>query len=166
MLTGRAAFSGATAAVIFDAILNRTTRPVRSLREGVGDDLEKIIMQALEREPSRRYQAVSDLLADLRDVKQGRNTPRLVAAPADLPSIAVLPFANLSPNVDEEYFSDGLAEEILNALAQVPALKVIARTSAFAFKGKNDDIRKIAESLGVTHVLEGSVRRAGTRIRV
>ena len=83
-----------------------------------------------------------------------------------LPSIAVLPFANMSQNADDEYFSDGLAEEIINALAQVPGLKVIARTSAFAFKGKNEDIRRIAETLGVTNVLEGSVRRAGSRIRV
>ena len=82
------------------------------------------------------------------------------------PSIAVLPFANMSRDADDEYFSDGLAEEIINALAQVPGLKVIARTSAFAFKGKNEDIRQIAETLGVSSILEGSVRRAGNRIRV
>ena len=78
----------------------------------------------------------------------------------------MLPFANMSRDPDDEYFSDGLAEEIINALAKVPGLKVIARTSAFAFKGQNTDIRKIAETLGVTNVLEGSVRRAGNRIRV
>jgi serine/threonine-protein kinase len=72
----------------------------------------------------------------------------------------------MSQDGADEYFSDGLAEEIINALVQVPGLKVIARTSAFAFKGKNEDIRKIAETLGVTNVLEGSVRRAGTRLRV
>jgi TolB-like protein/Tfp pilus assembly protein PilF len=82
------------------------------------------------------------------------------------PSIAVLPFANMSRDADDEYFSDGLAEEIINALTQVAGLKVIARTSAFAFKGKNEDIRKIAQTLGVTSVLEGSVRRAGSRLRV
>src|SRR5208282_6187927 len=87
--------------------------------------------------------------------------------PADQkPSIAVLPFANMSRDADDEYFSDGLAEEIINALTQVPELKVIARTSAFAFKGKNEDIRKIAETLGVSSILEGSVRRAGPKIRV
>jgi serine/threonine-protein kinase len=82
------------------------------------------------------------------------------------PSIAVLPFANLSAVQDDEYFSDGLAEEILNALSHTPGLKVIARTSAFAFKGKNEDVRKIAEMLGVCYILEGSVRRAGSRLRV
>ncbi|MEO6080495.1 MAG: TIR domain-containing protein [Steroidobacteraceae bacterium] len=83
-----------------------------------------------------------------------------------LPSIAVLSFANMSGDKEQEYFSDGLAEEIINALTQIAGLKVIARTSAFAFKGQNTDIRRIAETLGVTHVLEGSVRRSGNRIRV
>ena len=82
------------------------------------------------------------------------------------PSIAVLPFANMSRDADDEYFSDGLAEEIINLLAHVPGLKVTARTSAFAFRGKEQDIRKIAETLNVRTILEGSVRRAGTRIRV
>jgi len=82
------------------------------------------------------------------------------------PSIAVLPFANMSDDKEQDYFSDGLAEEILNLLSQVPGLKVIARTSAFAFRGKEQDIRKIAETLGVSTVLEGSVRRSGNRIRV
>jgi TolB-like protein/Tfp pilus assembly protein PilF len=82
------------------------------------------------------------------------------------PSIAVLPFANMSADKDQEYFSDGLAEEIINLLAHIPGLKVIARTSAFAFRGKEQDIRGIADALGVTHVLEGSVRRSGDRIRV
>ena len=85
---------------------------------------------------------------------------------AATPSLAVLPFANLSAEKDQEYFSDGLAEEIINLLAKIPGLKVIARTSAFAFRGKETDIRGIAGALGVTHVLEGSVRRTETRLRV
>jgi TolB-like protein/lipopolysaccharide biosynthesis regulator YciM len=82
------------------------------------------------------------------------------------PSIAVLPFANLSADKEQEYFSDGLAEEVITLLSRVTGLKVIARTSSFAFRGKDDDVRKIAAALDVTHVLEGSVRRAGTRVRV
>ena len=82
------------------------------------------------------------------------------------PSIAVLPFANMSRDPDDEYFSDGLAEEIINLLANVPDLKVTARTSSFAFRGKEQDIRQIGEALGVRTILEGSVRRAGSRIRV
>jgi serine/threonine-protein kinase len=81
-------------------------------------------------------------------------------------SIAVLPFANMSDNADLEYFSDGLSEELLNALSGVEDLRVAARTSSFAFKGTNTDIRAIADSLGVETVLEGSVRRAGDRVRI
>jgi len=84
----------------------------------------------------------------------------------DQRSIAVLPFADMSGDKENEYFSDGLAEEIINKLTHVTGLKVIARTSAFAFKGKHEDIRKIAAALGVTTILEGSVRRAGNRVRI
>ena len=93
-----------------------------------------------------------------------KQTPSGAVAAA--PSIAVLPFANMSDGKEQDYFSDGLAEEIINLLAQVPGLKVIARTSAFAFRGKEQDIRGIADTLGVSTVLEGSVRRSGDRIRV
>ncbi len=82
------------------------------------------------------------------------------------PSVAVLPFLNLSGNVENEYFSDGLTETLLHMLAQLPSLRVAARTSSFAFKGQNTDIREIAEILGVAHVLEGSVQRVGERVRV
>lgn len=90
-----------------------------------------------------------------------RNARPVIAA-----SIAVLPFADLSPGHDQEYFSDGLAEEILNDLTKVPSLKVVARTSAFQFKGKNEDLRVIGHKLNVENILEGSVRREGTRVRI
>ena len=88
--------------------------------------------------------------------------------PAQTPqkSIAVLPFTNMSEDASNEYFADGISEEILNALAQVKELKVAGRTSAFAFKGRNEDLRQIGEALGVNHVLEGSVRKAGNTVRV
>ena len=91
------------------------------------------------------------------------------AAPAALalpPSIAVLPFADMSPGKDQEYFADGMAEEILNALAQVEGLHVCGRTSSFSFKGKSEDLRIIGQKLGVSTVLEGSVRRAGGQVRI
>ena len=81
-------------------------------------------------------------------------------------SIAVLPFVNMSSDPEQEYFSDGLAEELLNLLAKIPDLKVIARTSSFAFKGKNDDLRVIGEALGANTLLEGSVRKSGERVRI
>lgn len=104
----------------------------------------------------------------------GRKEPELfspaaapgVAASPRIPSLAVLPFTNLSGDKENEYFSDGLAEDIIDALTQVPGLRVMARTSAFAFRGKEQDIRKIGAELNVDHILEGSVRRAGNRLRV
>ncbi len=81
-------------------------------------------------------------------------------------SIAVLPFVDLSPQKDQEYFSDGLSEELLNLLTRIPELKVISRTSAFSFKGKNEDVRTIGEKLGVAHILEGSLRKSGNKIRI
>lgn len=81
-------------------------------------------------------------------------------------SIAVLPFVNMSSDTEQEYFSDGITEEILNSLAAVKELKVAGRTSSFAFKGQNDDLRKIGDTLGVDHILEGSVRKAGATVRI
>jgi len=87
-------------------------------------------------------------------------------APTDEKSIAVLPFVNMSDDAGNEYFSDGISEEILNALAKVPELQVAGRTSSFAFKGENQDLRKIGEALGVNNILEGSVRKAGDKVRI
>ena len=81
-------------------------------------------------------------------------------------SIAVLPFVNMSPDPDQEYFSDGLSEEILNLLAKIPELKVIGRTSSFAFKGKNEDLRVIGKNRGGSTLSEGSVRTTGDRLRI
>lgn len=94
------------------------------------------------------------------------SSPRPGARDADRPSVAVLPFVNMSPDPDQEYFADGMAEEIINALAKVDGLRVIARTSAFAFKGTNADIATIGSRLGVATVVEGSVRKAGDRLRI
>jgi TolB-like protein/tetratricopeptide (TPR) repeat protein len=104
---------------------------------------------------------------DSRTVASTRNTSITADSPTErVASIAVLPFANMSGDKEQEHFSDGLAEEIINALVQISGLRVIARTSAFAFRGQNTDIRRIAETLGVANILEGSVRRSGNRIRV
>ena len=91
---------------------------------------------------------------------------RTVAGEGTSASVAVLPFVDLSQAGDQEYFSDGISEEILNVLVRIPGLGVAGRTSSFAFKGRNEDLREIGEALGVDHVLEGSVRRSGTRLRI
>jgi len=138
------AWSGDTSASAWQAYLADVRRFVQKDSLGVG----------IAAEGARSAARVSDA-SSVADLGTGR-----------LPSIAVLPFANLSGDKEQEYFSDGLTEEIINALVQIPELRVIARTSAFAFKGQNTDIRRVAETLGVANVLEGSVRRSGNRIRV
>jgi len=98
--------------------------------------------------------------------RKGDTTTPTASAAAPDKSIAVLPFSDLSPNHDQDYFSDGMAEEILNALAKAKDLKVAGRTSSFSFKGKNDDLRIIGKALGVANVLEGSVRKQGDKVRI
>lgn len=93
------------------------------------------------------------------------NVPEITQT-AGMPSIAVLPFVNMSADADNEYFSDGLSEELLNVLAKIPQLRVAGRTSSFAFKGRNEDLRTIGDALNVDHILEGSVRRSDTRLRI
>ncbi len=156
MLTGHRAFQGNSPIALMAAILNQEPAP---LGAEVSPELREVVTRCLRKSRADRFQSALELRAALDSPSTSKTTKAQ-------PSIAVLPFANMSRNQDDEYFSDGLSEEIINVLAHIPGLKVIARTSAFAFRGKEQDIRKIAEALGVRNVLEGSVRRAGNRIRV
>jgi serine/threonine protein kinase len=172
MLLGERAFHYPTAAETMTAILKedppRLAEAARLLPPGV----ERLLRHCLEKEPHQRFQSARDLAFAL----EGIDTESTRASSMDLtssrraepipPSIAVLPFRNLSPERETEYFSDGITEEILNALARIPDLRVAARTSSFAFKGRNEDIRNIGRQLNVGVALEGSVRQAGGRIRV
>ena len=109
------------------------------------------------------YRAASGAAAEA----PSRSTPRPSdSGPRQEISIAVLPFRNIGPTVDTEYFTDGMTEEIINSISNIPALNVAARTSSFAFKGRDDDIRRIGRELGVAMVMEGSVRQVGSRLRV
>lgn len=147
MIAGRRAFD------TMAAVLRDDPAPLEATHE-----ISRVVTRCLAKNPAARFQTVAEL---------GEALQNCGAEPADAqPSIAVLPFANMSADKENEYFSDGLAEEILNLLAKIPALKVIARTSSFAFRGKEQDIRRIAEALDVNTILEGSVRKAGSRIRV
>jgi TolB-like protein/Flp pilus assembly protein TadD len=110
--------------------------------------------------------AQSNAMEELERVTAERDALNEAAAAGGNKSIAVLPFVNLSSDPEQEFFSDGISEELLNVLAQIPSLRVAARTSSFQFKGDNRDISEIAELLKVEHVLEGSVRKAGSRLRI
>ena len=144
-----------------DAIRASDPEPV----SGSASLLNDMLSRTMSKDMGQRYQAVTDLLNDLRT---GSSTANVVtpSIQQDVPSIAVLPCADMSPEKDQDYFCDGMAEEIINALSRVNNLHVVARTSAFAFEGKRHDVREIGRKLNVGHVLEGSVRKAGNRIRI
>jgi serine/threonine-protein kinase len=145
MLAGRRAFDSLA------AVLRDEPTPLDSPAYGV-------VLRCLAKAPTQRYQSMAEVRTAIE---------QCISKPVERQlSIAVLPFANMSTEKSNEYFSDGLAEDVLNALAQIPGLKVIARTSSFAFRGKEQDITEIAGKLRVRMILEGSVRRVGNRIRV
>jgi serine/threonine protein kinase/tetratricopeptide (TPR) repeat protein len=168
MVTGRRPFSADYEQGLVRSILYDTPEQMDRLRPGVPTGFERVVSRMLAKNPASRYQTVEHVLADLKRLRDGLEPTVGSAKGATEPktSIAVLPFANLSAQPEQEYFCDGITEEIINALARVESLHVVARTSAFAFKGKNEDIREIGRKLNVGTILEGSVRRAGNRLRV
>ncbi len=161
LVAGRHPFTADTTLGYLHAITSHTPLPLSN----VAGALDSLISRMLAKDATTRPTA-GEVHAVLAAIERSDIAPALGSAQAARQSIAVLPFANMSAEKDQEYFADGLAEEIINLLAQVAGLKVIARTSAFAFRGKEQDIRGIAEILGVRTILEGSVRRAGSRVRV
>jgi serine/threonine protein kinase/tetratricopeptide (TPR) repeat protein len=173
MLTGRSAFLGSSAIDTMFAVL-REDPMTSSDSARLPHDVKEILHHCLEKDRDERFRSARDLAFALR-LAMRMTSPedsQRTARPADSGlraselSIAVLPFRNMSPGADAEYFSDGMTEEIINSLAAVPALQVAARTSSFAFKGRNDNIRRIGRELGVAMVLEGSVRQSGSRLRI
>jgi serine/threonine protein kinase/tetratricopeptide (TPR) repeat protein len=148
----------------------KLTNPLPSLGAGVdtvSPGLREVLEHLLNRDPAQRYTSAAKLVEALDQVADGaRQTGARPVERVTPVSVAVLPFLNRSPEPDNEFFSDGMSEELTLALARVDGLHVVARASAFAFKSSNIDPREIGRRLGVTHVLEGSVRRAGDRVRI
>jgi eukaryotic-like serine/threonine-protein kinase len=164
MATGRRPFRGESVAALVAAILREEPAPPAALNPRLPAALDRLIVRCLEKAASARCRSAAEVRLALEHVRSAAATGGLAAD--SRPSIVVLPFANMSADPDQEYFCDGLAEEIINALARVEGVRVVARTSAFAFKGRNEDVREIGRRLGVGAVLEGSVRRAGDRLRI
>ena len=159
MLSGQQPFQGENLLALSNAILKSTPSSVADASASV----QSAVTRALHKTRSQRYQAVTELLDELRSTAG----PTLdTGGSCDIPSIAVLPFANMSADPEQEYFCDGMAEEIIDALARLEGLRVVARTSAFHFKGQAPDLREVGEKLNVKTVLEGSVRKAGNRLRI
>jgi eukaryotic-like serine/threonine-protein kinase len=156
MLSGSRAFGGTTALQVMNAVVRDEPPPLQSSLA-----LERIVRRCLEKSPGQRFQ----MMAEVRSALEQPSTAPLKPIERE-PSVAVLPFANMSADKENEYFSDGLAEEIINVLANMPGLKVAGRTSSFFFRGKDVEFAEIGRTLNVDHILEGSVRKAGSRIRV
>jgi serine/threonine protein kinase/tetratricopeptide (TPR) repeat protein len=169
MLTGEALFTGANAQAI---LMKRFVSPIPKVQttRDVPTGVDELLARLLARNPVDRVSSGSHLVEALDRIgRTSRDTPArsdTARSTRSQKSIAVLPLTNLSADPENEYFSDGMTEEIINALSRVPSLQVASRSSSFAFKGKQVDIREVGEKLGVATVLEGSVRKVGTRIRI
>jgi serine/threonine protein kinase/tetratricopeptide (TPR) repeat protein len=180
MATGRRPFQAESTAGLMSAILRDAAPSVAALRADVPDSLRATIEGCLRKDPARRFQTTQEVRAALERPSRGTDAPDSDGVPAadrgpGAPgssdasvnaSIAVLPFVSRSADSEDDYFSDGLSEDLINALSHLSELKVASRTSAFRFRGSNLDVREIGRQLGVGTILEGSVRRAGSRLRV
>jgi serine/threonine protein kinase/tetratricopeptide (TPR) repeat protein len=169
MLTGHRPFVGETSGAVMGSILYKDPLPLRAERRDVSADLEWCVLKCLEKEPQRRVYTATDVKRALEAVRGdvSRSTVLHRAPPEpEIPSLAVLPFLNQNSDPGYEYFGEGLAEEIINALTKVRNLRVTARASAFAFHGPNYNIAEIREKLRADYILDGVVRKIGDRVRV
>ncbi|MDH5588873.1 MAG: tetratricopeptide repeat protein, partial [Gemmatimonadota bacterium] len=179
MATGARPFPGASTPDVVGAILHADVELPRPGEPGVPPMLSRIVQRCLRKDPSQRYQSAGELLEDLRsvapvgdpdafrgDAGTGVPGPGSPAPRLRRPGVVVLPFVNISADTDNEYFSDGLTDEVIAQLAAIGGLRVISRTSAMRLKGTSLSLAEIARKLGVRYVLEGSVRKAGGMFRV
>ncbi|HKF43363.1 MAG TPA: serine/threonine-protein kinase [Thermoanaerobaculia bacterium] len=166
MLTGERPFRGDSAVELLTSILRDSPAAVTELRPDVPPHLGRIVRRCLEKNPSDRYQTSRDVYNELKDLRTETTLPVPKAVPEAVVAIAVLPFEDLSAAKDQDYMCEGMAEEIMNALMRVRGIRVASRTSAFRAAREGKDLAEIARALSVSHVLEGSVRAAGSRLRV
>ena len=168
IVTGQLPFKGEYEQAVMYSIRNEEPEPVTGLRTGVPMALERIVNKAYTKKPDERYQHINDMIVDLKKLRKDFDSgfSEETLKKKSVPSIAVLPFRDMSPQKDQDYFCEGIAEELIDALVKVEGLKVASRMAAFQFEGKGHSIRKIGEELNVSTVLEGSVRKAGKRLRI
>jgi len=162
MLAGEAPLRGANARATMAKQVTEAPPPLRERAPAVPPRIERTIMRALRKDPAERFPSVTDFIAALHADTSGPSPAVSTAGRL----IAVLPFVNASPDPDTEYLSDGITDELIDALAKVSGLRVASRTSVFALERKRQDVRAIGATLGAAWILEGTVRRAGHRLRI
>ena len=163
MLTGQLPFKRDYEQAVIYSILNEEPKSIRELREDTPSHLTRIVEKTLQKNPIDRYQTTKDLIEELKTVDKSESS---IQEKNVTHTVAVMPFTNMSNDKEQEYFCDGMAEDIINDLAHLEGLHVVARTSSFAFKDKNLDIRALGKKLGAHSIVEGSVRKAGNRLRI
>jgi serine/threonine-protein kinase len=174
LVTGRRPFQGATAADVGSSILRDSPPSVQTLRPDLPQDVGRIIGRCLEKDPERRLQTAKDVRNELELVRRAVESSASMAARAGapvaavthVPSVAVLPFANRGRDEEDEYFADGITEDVIAQLCKVRTLKVISHSSVMPFRNREESLPDIASRLQVANVLEGSVRRVGDRVRI
>jgi serine/threonine protein kinase/Flp pilus assembly protein TadD len=166
MLTGLTPFQGDYEQAVVYSIMNEEQKPLTGLRTGIPKELERIVNKTLAKNPNERYQRLDELIVDLKHVKKEPEKGKTDVQVPPIPIIAVLPFTNMSADKDQDYFCDGIAEDILNDLTHLEGLHVVARSSSFALKNKHQDVRRTGLNLGADTLVEGSVRKAGNRLRI
>ena len=175
MLTGERPFKGGYEQAVMDSILNTEPQPPSTLAPGLSAEVDAVVMKALSPTRENRWQSMHDLIAALDGVRGGDTgellrratpTPRFDIDRERLPSVAVLPFVNMSNDPENEFFADGITEDVIAHLAKIRTLRVTSRTSVMAYKKRDQNLREIGSALGVEAIVEGSVRRAGRRVRI
>ncbi len=169
MLSGERPFSGASPQAVMAKRFTETVKPLRNLRSVIPEPVEKAVTKAMSTNADDRYRTSAQFAQALGSgsVATPTDTATLPQqAVASAKSVAVLPFSNMSNDAENEYFADGMAEEIINALSKIQSLRVASRTVSFALKGKNEDLAEVGKKLRVSTVLDGSVRRMGNRLRI
>ena len=168
MVSGKKPFLGATAQQVLSKRFSDPVPSLRAARNDTTEEVEVAVTRALSKEASDRFGTTMDFAKALvaTHLTTPDGSPISGGSAKEGKSIAVMPFTNMSSDPEGDFFADGIADEIITALSKIKALKVSSRTSSFSFKGKNDDIREIGRRLQVGTILEGSVRKAGKRLRL
>jgi non-specific serine/threonine protein kinase len=166
MATGQPAFAGGTTASVFERILNHNPRPLGELNRGLPEGVGQIVGKLLEKDRSMRYQSATELHADLKRLKREVDSGRVAPAGAREKSVAVLYFENLSGAKEDEYFRDGMTEDVITELSKVKELRIFPRAAVVAYRDKSVTGPQVGQELGAQYVLGGSLRRAGTRLRI